>query len=257
MAQQLYNMPALSPEDEIFLQTVEDDTDDDEESPWMTMGDPQLRSATALYWSLRIYAQREGLPWYVGSMLPIFYPRPRLNRKGQVAPDVLVSFVEDRYRHSYDLEEEGVCPAFVLEVLSPSSVYQDTVKKRRTYRLLGMQEYVLFAPEPTVLHQPVLQGYRRASDGRSIAWKPDRQGRLWSRVLELFLVVEGMEVHALKPDGTLLLTPQQLEEERQRLEDRQRFLENNQKTMEDERQRLVDEVALLRAELERTRQQHD
>ncbi len=237
MAQQLYQMPALSPEDEVFLQTVEDDADDYEESPWMTMGDAQLRSATALYWSLRNYTRRAGLPWYVGSMLPIFYPRPRLKRKGQVAPHVLVSFVEDRYRDSYDLEEEGVCPAFVLEVISSSSVLQDTVKKRHTYRLLGMQEYAIFAPEPDVLRQPALTGYRRTATGRFVAWKPDAQGRLWSRVLELYLVAEGREVHARRPDGSPLLTPEQesLERERESLE----------------RRRLEAEVTRLRVALER------
>ncbi len=276
MAQQLYRMPALSSEDELFLQTVEDDTDDYEESPWMSMGDAQFRSASALYWSLRNYTRRAGLPWYVGAMLPIFYPRPRLKRKGQVAPDVLVSFVADRYRDSYDLEEEGVCPAFVLEVISSSSVLQDTVKKRRTYRLLGMQEYVLFAPDPNALRQPALTGYRRTANDRFVAWKPDAQGRLWSRVLELYLVAQGREVHALKPDGSPLLTPEQeaMERERETLErerealERQRLLRQaEQEALERqrllrqaeqealERRRLEDEVARLRAELERNR--HD
>ncbi len=261
MAQQLYQMPALSPEDELFLQTVEDDTDDYEESPWMTMGDAQLRSATALYWSLRIHARRAGLPWYVGSMLPILYPRPRRSRKGQVAPDVLVSFVEDRYRDSYDLEEEGVCPAFVLEVISSSSVLQDTVKKRRTYRLLGMQEYAIFAPDPDALRQPALAGYRRTANDRFVAWKPDSQGRLWSRVLGLYLVAEGREVHAQRPDGSPLLTPEQeaLEREREALEREREALEREREALEREREalerrRLEAEVARLRAALERTSQ---
>jgi len=261
MAQQLYRMPALSPEDELFLQTVEDDTDDYEESPWMSMGDAQFRSASALYWSLRNYTRRAGLPWYVGAMLPIFYPRPRLKRKGQVAPDVLVSFVADRSRDSYDLEEEGVCPAFVLEVISSSSVLQDTGKKRRTYRLLGMQEYALFAPDPDALRQPPLTGYRRTANDRFVAWKPDSQGRLWSRVLELYLVAEGREVHALKPDGSPLLTPEQeaMERERETLEREQEALERRRLLRQAEqealeRRRLEDEVARLRAELERSQQ---
>ena len=205
MTQTLHREPPLTAEEVLFLQTVEDDT---EEAPWMVMGDPQIRSATGLYWSLRIYARRERLPWYVGSMLPILYPRPGLNRKGQVAPDVLVSFVEDRVRHSYDLQAEGVTPAFVLEVLSPSSVVQDTVKKRTTCRLLGVEEYALFAPEPG-LHDVTLWGYRRTTDGRFIQWRPDGQGRLWSKALGLYLVADGMTVQAQRPDGTLLLTPEQ------------------------------------------------
>jgi len=140
-------------------------------------------------------------------------------------------------------------------------VLQDTVKKRRTYRLLGMQEYALFAPDPDALRQPALTGYRRTANDRFVAWKPDAQGRLWSRVLELYLVAEGREVHARRPDGSPLLTPEQeaIERERETLEreqeavERQRLLRQvEQEALE--RQRLEDEVARLRAEIERGRQ---
>jgi Uma2 family endonuclease len=233
---QMQSRPSLlTEEDAEFLRTVEDDT---EEAPWMVMGDPQIQAATGLYWSLRIYAAEQKLPWYVGSMLPILYPRPGLARNGQIAPDVLVAFVQQRVRHSYDLEEEGQPPAFVLEVISPSSVLQDTIKKRRTYRILGVQEYALFAPEPKP-GLPPLQGYRRSADGRFLHWPLDAQGGLYSRVLGLRLVAEGLGLHAVQSDGTPLLTPEQESEARRQAEAAQRQAEAL--------------VARLQAELERYR----
>jgi Uma2 family endonuclease len=179
--------------------------DDTEEAPWMVMGDRQFWSATNFASMLHIYAQTHHLPWYVAGLLPIRYRRAGEQRKRQVAPDVMVAFVPQRPRDSYDLEQEGVFPAFVLEVLSQSSVARDTDRKRRLYEALGAQEYMLFAPEPGLL-EPPLQGYRRAESGRFEPLRPDAQGRLWSEVLGLWLVAEGGALRAVQPDGQLLLT---------------------------------------------------
>jgi hypothetical protein len=109
MVQTPYRRFPLSEEDALFLRTVADDT---EEAPWMVMGDLQLWAASGLAWSLRHFGQRQGRAWYVASMLPIYYPRPDLPEQGFVAPDVLVAFVPDHARTSYDLDEEGVFPPF-------------------------------------------------------------------------------------------------------------------------------------------------
>jgi hypothetical protein len=86
---------------------VEDDT---EEAPWMVMGDAQFWAAAHLATSLHHYAQVHGRPWYVASLLPIVYRRPGERRTRQVAPDVLVAFVPQRARQSYDLAAEGGLP---------------------------------------------------------------------------------------------------------------------------------------------------
>ncbi len=203
------------------------------------MGTPQA-------WSLRSYVTQEELPWFVASMLPILYRRPELRRQGQVAPAVLGAFVEDRVRYAYNLREEGVVPAFVLEVISPSSVRQDTIKKRRLYELLGVQEYALFAPEPSAT-LPALQGYRRGAKGRFMPWQPDDQGRLRSAVLALDLVAEGPDIRAQRPDGTPLLTAQHEAAARQQVE-----LRAEREAAA--RQQAEDEIARLRAELQRYRQ---
>jgi hypothetical protein len=135
--------PVIAPD--LVVPIVEDDT---EEAPWMVMGDAQFWAAAHLATSLHHYAQVHGRPWYVASLLPIVYRRRGEKRTRQVAPDVLVAFVPQRPRDSYDIAAEGGFPAFVLEVVSSSGVARDVDAKRRLYEALGAQEYVLFAPEP-------------------------------------------------------------------------------------------------------------
>jgi Uma2 family endonuclease len=152
--------------------------------------DPLVWAAIRLAESLETYAQEEGLGWFVGGMLPILYREPGTGRRKQVAPDVLVAFVERRDRQSYDLEEEGVFPAFVVEVASPDSVAHDDAAKRTLYDLLGAEEYALFAPGVAGVQETRLWGYRRGAAGTLEDWAPDTAGRLWSTVLGLYLVVQ-------------------------------------------------------------------
>lgn len=180
----------------------------------MVMGDPQFWAASGFAHSLRNYARAEHLSWYVASMLPITYEWPGASHKKTVAPDVLVAFVPERVRYSYDLTAEGVFPAFVMEVVSPSSVERDVVDKHQIYTLLGAREYVLFRPDTDGVP---LQGYRRTAQQTLELYAPEADGRLWSEVLGLHLVADGMMVRAVTPAGQPLLTPEQAEAELARL----------------------------------------
>ena len=113
MQQPRTQTPVIAPD--LIVPIVADDT---EEAPWMVMGDRQYWAVARVAWTLRIYAQTHHLPWYVAGLLPIRYRRPGEQRKRQVAPDVMVAFVPQRPRDSYDLEHEGVFPAFVLGALA-------------------------------------------------------------------------------------------------------------------------------------------
>jgi Uma2 family endonuclease len=209
----------------------------------MVMGDAQFWAAAHLATSLRHYAQVHGRPWYVASLLPIVYRRRGEKRTRQVAPDVLVAFVAQRPRDSSDLAAEGVFPAFVLEVVSSSSVARDVDAKRRLYEALGAQEYVLFAPEPELL-EPRLQGHRRGAAGRFEPWASDAAGRLWSNVLELWLAPEGSLLRVVQAHGQPLLTYEESEAAR-----RQAEAEREQEAAA--RQRAEEELARLQALLER------
>ncbi len=240
-------------DDELFMLSLEDDTED---APWMVMGDLQFWSASAFAHSLRIYAHEHGLPWYVASMLPINYRWADLPRKRTLSPDTFVAFVPEHARTSYDVEAEGGFPAFVLEVVSPSSVARDEQEKLRAYNLVGAREYALFTPREGAAS--TLEGYRRGAAGGLEPWPHDGEGGLWSDVLGLRLVVRGALLQAQTPDGRLLLTPEQTAEARQRAEEvsrqaqeaRQRAEEVSRQAQE-ARQRAEQEADHLRQELKR------
>ena len=240
-------------EDDLFMLTLEDDTED---APWMVMGDLQFWSASSFAHSLRSYAHERGLGWYVASMLPITYDWPNAARKKQLAPDTFVAFVEERARTSFDVAAEGGFPPFVLEVVSPSSTARDEQEKRHAYEILGAREYALFTPR--VGATSMLSGYRRGASGQFEPWLPDEQGRLWSEVLGLYLVVRGRLLQAQTAEGRLLLTPEETgaalqaaEEARRNAEEARRREEEARRNAEEARRRAEEEAERLRRELER------
>ena len=157
-----------------------------------------------------------------------------------------MAFVPEHPRSCYDVEVGGSFPPFVLEVVSPNSTTRDQVEKRRAYNMMAAREYALFTPREA--GPSTLEGYRRAASGAFGRWAPDAQGRLWSDVLGLFLVVQGRLLQAQTPGGRLLLTPEQAEFARQRAEtERQRA--------EEELHRAEAEIERLRRELEKYREQ--
>jgi hypothetical protein len=185
----------------LFMALLEDDTED---APWMVMGSLQWAAASDFFQSLRDYAVRHRLPWFVAGMTPILYTWPGLPGKQQLAPDVFVAFRPDGPRSSFDLEIEGDFPAFVLEVVSPSSSARDQGKKRQAYELLGVREYALFTPNADF--PSTVEGYRRNATGVFEPWPRDDQGRLWSEVLGLHLVARGPTLRAVTREGQLLPT---------------------------------------------------
>ncbi|HWE63653.1 MAG TPA: Uma2 family endonuclease [Chloroflexota bacterium] len=228
---------------------------DEEDAPWMVMGDLQFWSATGFAHSLRGYAHEQGLPWYVAGMLPIEFDWPGVEERRKLAPDTFVAFVPDHPRTSYDLTLEGVFPAFVLEVVSPSSSRRDQRDKRIAYELLGAREYALFTPSTRGIS--TLQGHRRGAEGRFERWPVDATGRLWSDVLGLFLVVDGTLLQAQTPEGRLLLSPEQEMVARLRAEEARRQAEEARQQAEEGRLRAEEENEQLRRELERLRRSPD
>lgn len=247
-------------EDAEFLYELANDTED---APWMVMSDRQYWSITEFVTSLRDYRRAHGLPGYIASMLPIRYTerssRGGKTRRKQIAPDVLLAFVPDHERSSYRLKAEGRPPAFVLEVVSPSSAQRDERDKVVAYDVLQVQEYALFTPGGVA--GSTLKGYRRGASGRFMLWQPDPAGRLWSDVLELWLVVRNGRVRAETREGLLLPTQEEEREARERAEDATRRAEEARQQAAAARQqaeqiareeraareRLEEEVARLRA----------
>jgi hypothetical protein len=179
-------------------------------------------------------------------------------RRKQLAPDTFLAMVDDHERSSYDLAVEGKPPAFVLEVVSPSSQRRDEYDKVRAYDLLGVEEYALFTPGG--VSSSTLKGYRRGPSGHFKPWQPDAVDRLWSSVLELRLVIRDGWLRAETQEGALLRTLPEAEDaqrqeaaERQRAEEAQRRAEQVAQEERLAREQLEAERAAERAELARLR----
>jgi Uma2 family endonuclease len=126
---------------------------------------------------------------YVSGNLLLYYEEG--NPRASAAPDVfVVRGVPKRDRPIYKLWEEGVAPAVVIEVTSPTTRREDLAKKRTLYARLGVAEYYLYDPLAEYLDPP-FQGYRLdGADYRAMA--TDATGALTSEALGLrLLLVEG------------------------------------------------------------------
>ena len=113
---------------------------------------------------------------YVGGDQNVYYDRHDLNHV--VAPDVFVVLgVSGKPRINYRIWVEGPPPAFVLEVLSPSTRKRDLGEKKRIYERMGVREYFVFEGDedeerrrPVRPLEPALQGFRlRSAGGRGRA----------------------------------------------------------------------------------------
>ncbi len=234
---------------------IKDDTD---ECICPTISDLEFWSISSLAHSLRIHVRKHLLPWYVAGMLPIVYSWPRMSTKQQLIPDLFVSFVPDHPRTSYDPEEEGSFPPFVLDVVSePSKAYEES-DKRLAYEALGAQEYALFTPREG--GRSTLRGYRRLAQGNFAEWPLDEQGRLWSDVLNLYLVINGRILQAETTEGQRLLSPEETnaawhQAELARQEEARGREEETQarQQIEDDLRRAEAEVQRLRHEIDRLR----
>jgi Uma2 family endonuclease len=116
-------------------------------------------------------------------------------------------------------EEGGRLPDVIFEFLSPSTAHKDRTEKRDLYaRVLRTAEYFMYDPETRRLEG--LSLVRRSSTYRPIL--PDTNGRLWSEQLGAFVglwhgLVDGREgewVRLFRPDGRLVPTKDEAEEQR-------------------------------------------
>lgn len=156
------------------------------------------------------YASRDDV--YVAGDLLVYYEEG--NPKARFAPDVFVVFgVPKRPRRVYKLWEEGIAPAFVLELSSRGTWVEDAGNKKALCARFGVQEYFLFDPEADYLDPP-LQGFR-LENGELRRFEPDEQGVFESKVLGLFLKLEDLRLRMTDVvTGEALLRPEQLERAR-------------------------------------------
>ena len=159
---------------------------------------------------------------YVSSDLLIYYEEG--NPRARAAPDVFVVFgVPKRKRPIYKLWEEGVVPAFVLEVASRGTWREDEGRKARLYERLGVREY--FQHDPTGeflgLRLKGCRLVRGAYEPQTAVEYLDGTLLLRSETLDLDVRVKGEEICFLEPGtGRRILKYAELDAARQAAESR-------------------------------------
>ena len=217
------------------LLILENDT---EESPWMVGTDFQYQAIKGIEDSLRRFLVVRRPDWYLSAESFIDFPGGVGHRRGQLGPDIYAAPVGNRPRMRYVVEKEGgLFPPFVIEVVSEHSVERDTVEKVALYEVLGVREYLLFAPAPQ--QPPVLWGYQRDEQERFVEWPTRPDGSLFSGLLGAGFRVEGQRVRVLTPEGEPVPFAEELDAAR--------------KDAEQARAAAEQEIVRLRAELERLR----
>ena len=199
---------------------------------------------------------------YVSGDLFIYYEEG--NPRARVAPDVFVAFgVPKHKRPIYKLWEEGVVPAFVMEVASVSTWREDDGRKAKLYERLGVREYWQYDPtgEYLGLH---FKGRRLAGS----AYEPhpvfeslDGSLLVRSDALRLDCRVKGEELHFLKPGtGERILTYSEEHDARRAAESRAesaelraRALASRAESAESRAEAAEAELVALRARLDERR----
>ena len=189
---------------------------------------------------------------YVGSDMLMYYRES--DPSAVVSPNVFVVFGAPKkpLRDTWKLWEEGLAPAFVLEVTSKSTRNEDEFGKKAVYEALGVSEYWQFDPTGDYL-DPILKGHRLGTNGRYERLDLEaRDGGLChhSDVLGLDLRLEGDQLRLFDPaQDAYLLTHEEDFNARIRAEEAQRLAEAER----DKETRRRQAAEAMVAELKRTR----
>lgn len=190
-------------------------------------------------------------PVYLARNMNIYTRRER--RQYPVAPDlalfqgVQLTPQAIRRMRSWRLYEPGrPPPTFVLEVASDKTWKVDLNEKPAVYAALGATEYCLYDPnDPPYLPGASLRLWRRAGQ-ELLAVAADQGGRIWSTLLESWLVPDAGFVRLTDAAGVRRLT--QAEAERARADAERERARAEQARAEAERARADAEQARADAE---------
>lgn len=196
-------------------------------------------------------------------------------------PDVsVVRGIKERVFKSFDLEEQGVAPCLIVEVVSPSSPRirkTDEVDKVALYEQVGIPEYILVGLRQVgrTSFRFGLRGLRLGPDQRYRPMKPDDQGRFLSETTGLLFAVapqgDGIDLFDAQTGERLLNSDEEEagrkraeeeargEKERRKMaeqkvrheEGRRKMAEDDARAERERRKSLEAEIERLRAELGR------
>ncbi len=151
--------------------------------------------------SLRDEAEDTDLPWHVGDQLTLAAWQSN-GDPWRPSPDVMVHpRLGPLRRQEIDARTQGL-PALVIEVLSKSTAAYDMDSKAAGYRALGIEEILLFDPLGEFMPER-FRGWQRTGNGYQV-WRPDAQGRYWSRTLGVGFAAEEALSRVYNRDGRLI-----------------------------------------------------
>ncbi len=172
----------------------------------------------------------------------------------KVEPDLAIfldiAIVEDEASFTVGEGKQLPPPHWLLETASPGTFERDLDIKFKMYRdALKAKEYIVFDPHEKQLWQGSRLKAWRLQNNEYVPLPEDEQGRLWSEVLQSWLVVEGRYLRLYDAQGERRLT--QLEHTELLLE-QERFARER---LEDEMIQVQIQMRQERIELERTKVQ--
>jgi hypothetical protein len=209
---------------------------------------PQATQREITVESLALVKGRRPEVQYFNELL-VQYPHPQTRVIRKVVPDNMVVLHPEPLRAvgSYDLPLQPARPFWVLEYVSKESKRKDYDDNFQRYESeLKVPYYLLFQPEAQELTL-----YRRRG-GRYFAVRPNAQGRLALRKLELEMAIEGGWVRFWFR-GQLLELPADLQRQVDRLREQMVELARER----DEANRRAAEAERRAAEEARQRQEAD
>jgi Uma2 family endonuclease len=189
---------------------LHDDTEED-----LVGSDLHQEAIVTVYLSLKSVGRRRGLPWHVSNQLMVLMGRVS-GKEWRPSPDVLVhTTAGTEPLTSFNVAAHGV-PELVVEVASESTWNYDVELKRRIYGRVGVQEYIVFDPTGEFLGGR-LRAWHATEQG-FVSWRADQNGRLYSKVLDLWFKPEGLLLRVFDRDGAPVPT---LDEQELRLSEQQ------------------------------------
>lgn len=236
---------------------LHDDTEED-----VVGADWHQDAIRALSTSLKALAEEHQWPWHVGDQLPLIGEKPD-GTEWRPEPDISIHPTLGPNQHQQiDVRVERP-PALVIEVVSTSTWQYDVSLestrrgKRRAGKRFGylvmlrIPEYLVFDPYEDYLAGQV-QAWRRVGDVIQ-EWLPDADGRYHSQELGIAFGLDGALLRVFDPQGN----PVPYWFENAQAARRARMLEQENAQAARRARTLEQENAVLRAELERLREQRN
>jgi Uma2 family endonuclease len=149
---------------------------------------------------------RDQNDFFIGADLTIYFSRQQLKNREFRGPDFfLVKNTEKVPRTSWVVwEEDGRYPDLIIELLSNSTAKIDRNLKKALYETrFRTPEYFWFSPETLEFTGLRLVG----NQYQEIV--PNKQGLLWSEVLDLYLGVANSQLRYFTATGELVPTPEE------------------------------------------------